>query len=206
MSAGGAGCSPAASSRARMNRSMGDRGHRALATARRRCVRRHPECPELPRRFSPSRNGAAVSHRCRDVGGSGPGRPHLDPGGERLDLGRRELLLRRHRDVAFMANGEDQQALLRVAADDRRTGDSALQDRFERVHAQFALAGARIGTVAAEALLGQDRTDLVLEERGGRRWRGRILGDGAAREDAGDRHDCRYAHEVQGVPSGGGCR
>ena len=127
-------------------------------------VPRHPKRPELPRgsghrgTVPPSATGVEDVARKRARG------PHLDPGGERLDLGRRELLLGRHRDVAFVADGEDQQALGGFAADDGRTGYAAFQERLQRVHAQIRLALARIGAVTAKALLGQDRTDLVLEE------------------------------------------
>ena len=139
-------------------------------------VDRHPERPEPSRRFGPSRDRAAVG-----LGGSreaGRGRPrgsHLDPRGQRLDLGRREFLLRRHRDVALVAHRENQQAPLRLAANDRRAGEAALQESLERVDAQLRLAGARVGAVASIAVLGQGRPNTLLEEREGRPGSGRIL-------------------------------
>ena len=105
----------------------------------------------------------------RGIGGGRPGRPHLDPCGEHIDIGLAELLLRRHRHVALVADGEDQQALVRFSANDRRTGYSAFQERLQRIDAQLRLAVARIGPVAAIAVLGQDRSDPALEEPGGRR-------------------------------------
>ena len=177
MSAGGAGRSPAASSLARMNRSIGERGHRESTTVGETAVNRHPERPEPSRRFVPSRDRAAIGRGgSREAGRGRPRGSHLDPRGQRLDLGRRELLLRRHRDVALVADREDQQAPLRLAANDRRAGDAALQESLERVDAQLRLArrpsrGRGIDSSARPGSAGH-----FLEEREGRPGNGRILG------------------------------
>jgi hypothetical protein len=61
----------------------------------------------------------------------------------------------------MVANGADQQALLRVADDDRGTGIATLEHRFARVEAEAALL---VGGVTVETRLNEQRPDLRLEE------------------------------------------
>ena len=119
--------SPAASSRARIKPSIGDRGHRASMTGRRFRDSRQSETPRTAVPCSSQPGGTLPAETEPEHRRPWPGCPHLDPGGERIDLRLRELLLGRHRHVAFVADGEDQQALVRLAANDRRAGDPALQ-------------------------------------------------------------------------------
>src|SRR5439155_26765203 len=60
-----------------------------------------------------------------------------------------------------------EQALFRMAGHDGGTGFAAREHVAERIEAQAALRFLDVGAVALEALLGEHRPDLRLEELGG---------------------------------------
>jgi hypothetical protein len=111
--------------------------------------------------------------------------PRLDPGREQLHLPGRELLAklgrRHHVGGIFCRDAVEQQALLRLA---RRDGAATVpeigREALGRVHAQpdaflAALAFGGVRSVAGEALVREDGTNLPLKVRrdgGGLRGRG----------------------------------
>src|SRR5204863_9303594 len=95
----------------------------------------------------------------------GPGRAHLDPAGDVVDDRGRQLLLRRHLEVGVdVPDRLEEEALLRVAGDDRRAGVAALEDLLAAVEPEGALQLLRLGAVALVAALDEKGSDLFLEE------------------------------------------
>ena len=91
------------------------------------------------------------------------GRAELHPFLERGKLIRRELALGRHLQIGIgVTHGADEQALRRFAGHDGRTALAAFGPAFARVEAQTAFG--LLLAVAFETLLGQQRTDLLLEK------------------------------------------
>ena len=156
LSASGAGESPSASSRARMNRSISligqagvlDGGQRGLARRLERPVRR-------------------------------PRRPLLDPAPQHRDLLGRQLLaalLGRHLQLGVVVlDPIDQVALIGLARHDRRLAPLKLGERpFLGVEPQLGFALLIVGPVAGETVVRKDRPDLPREIHGPRRavaWR-----------------------------------
>ena len=94
------------------------------------------------------------------------GRAHLDPLLEIRDHRVGQLLLRRHlRVVIGVADRRHQQALSRLAGDERRAAVAALPDALARVEQQPALDLLRVRRVALVALVHQHRANALLEKR-----------------------------------------
>ena len=108
-----------------------------------------------------------------------PGGPHLDPTRQRGDLAVRQLRFRRHLVEVAVVDRVDQQALRGDSWHDRRSALAAGHDRGPRIEPEVALGLLR--PVARLTTLDQDRPDLVLEEREGRRVGRRLRGGGRGR-------------------------
>jgi hypothetical protein len=94
------------------------------------------------------------------------GRAHLHPRLEVRDYLIRELLLGRHRRVLVLVPQRlDEEAPVRVARDDGRSGDAALANTVAGVEQELAPHLLRLGRVALVAGVRQHRADLLLEER-----------------------------------------
>ena len=91
-----------------------------------------PERPERRRRPLPIRETEGNS------GGSGQGAPILTQLRERLDGRVGQLPLGRHLEVALVASGQDQEALVGLADDDRRAAVAPFEDRRPRVEPEPA--------------------------------------------------------------------
>ncbi len=102
----------------------------------------------------PGVGGEAVSSR--------PGGSQRDPLGQDGHFFRRQLARRGHLET-IIVDRIDQQAFSRLAGNDRRTGLAALEDRVERVEPEPTLL--LLVPVARVAFLGQERADILLEER-----------------------------------------
>ena len=94
--------------------------------------------------------------------------PLLDPGLESGDLGRRERLpaLGRRHPLLGVVRGDPavELALVELAGDDRRAARRRSGGRIATVvEPQLAFALLGVGTVALEALVGQDRPDIPSE-------------------------------------------
>ena len=148
-----------------------------------RSWRRHDRTRERPKRPEGSLfvgdDAARDRKRRLDIGPLGAA---ADPRGEAPDFGVGEpIAVPRHLQVfALVTHGGDQQALLGVAGDDRRTAAAALQHTVERVEPQAAVLG--VG-VARKAPLGEQWADAIDEDLGrrrqplvGHRDRGRRIG------------------------------
>ncbi len=166
LSAAGAGRSPCASS-SRQDEAIERRASPSrIADAWQRRLARRLEGPEpaavldvddslLRPRPRPALGGPLVA--------VGIGRPDLDPLLEVGDLLIRELLLRRHLQVAVrVPHRLNQQAIVRLARHDRRPSLSAAQNAARRVEPQSRRLLLRPMTLVA--LLDKQRADLLLEK------------------------------------------
>ena len=110
--------------------------------------------------------------------GTRVGRAHPDPRLKIGDFPLRELAVRRHAQLQrSVGNRLEQQARGRIARLDRGAPAASAQQRVARIHPQVAHR-RHLGTVAGEALGGQEGPDPLLEEL----ERVRVLGQGRARE------------------------
>jgi len=92
-------------------------------------------------------------------------RAHPDPGFERGDFRVRKLPVFRHLKIAIMVTHRlDQEALVRIAGNNGRTGITAGGPTFPGIEPQPALH-LLAHAVAIQAMLRQQRADLLLKER-----------------------------------------
>src|SRR5207244_2009771 len=88
-----------------------------------------------------------------------------DPLDENGDVAVGQLPLGRHLHALILVpDGADQQALLRLAGDDRRSTVSAFLDGRSAVELQPAALFLRLCRVTLVTIVGEQRTDLALEE------------------------------------------
>jgi hypothetical protein len=130
----------------------------------RRSAARRPVGPELAAFFD---RQADLPPRLAGGGGvaRGPGRALPDPGLQIGDLFVREAFLRGHLEVVVdPADRFQEQAFLRISRDERRPGVAPFQGAFAGIEVQTALEFFRLRAMAGIASLGQQRTDLFLEE------------------------------------------
>ena len=80
---------------------------------------------------------------------------------KRGDLRLGELVLRRHFEIAGVADGRDEQALLRLTGDEGGTGDAALQDALAGVEAEVGFL--LVSRVAFETGIDEDGADFAFE-------------------------------------------
>ncbi len=112
--------------------------------------------------------GAGLLDARGDIVGRGlrvalaPGKPHFDPGHERRQFRVGQLAIGRHLNVAVVADGGDQAALVRLAGEDHLVGFRALEHGRAGVEPQTGLLF--FGSVAREAPLGEHRPHAALEE------------------------------------------
>ena len=106
--------------------------------------------------------------RCARGGGfGGPGRAALHPLGEGGGLGVAESRLGRHLQVLVaVADGFDEEALVRLTGDDGGAGVAAFERAGAGVEEEAAFEFLRAGAVALVATLGQQGADALLEELG----------------------------------------
>jgi hypothetical protein len=104
---------------------------------------------------------AGILRKRRGRGLVGPRRPEFYPLLESRNLAVGELLLGRHLNIAFVANGRDEQAFSWIAGDNRRPRYATLQHRFPRVQPQVRLLLFR--AVARVAMFDQHRPNVGLE-------------------------------------------
>ncbi len=111
----------------------------------------------------PVRLGASVAGRgCGCRGRRGPRGAEFDPRLERRDLVVGQLRFRRHGEIAFVPHGREEQALGRLAGDNRRARVAAAEQGLPRIDAEVALL--LVGAVALLARFDQQRANLSLEE------------------------------------------
>ena len=133
-----------------------------------------------------------VGHRGRRVIGDGLERPVLVPGRALVDPARQHVDLRGRQPLVGQRRGRHAQALVGVgdalvqharpgvAGHDGGAPRARSERTLLRVEAQPRLAGALVGPMAREAVVGQDRPHVALEVDGGGRGR-RALGGEAGR-------------------------
>ena len=110
----------------------------------------------------------------------------VDPRGEIGDDAVRQAAFRRHLEVRIaIADGPDEQALLRGARHDGGTGVAAREQSGAGIRAKAALQLLAISGMALEAVFGEDGPDALLEEL--RRLRPRR----AARDESGGAQERR---------------
>jgi len=94
-----------------------------------------------------------------------PGSPCRDPLPEILDHFRSKFFFRRHSQVGIsIADRLDEETFVRFPRDERGSRFATGEEVLKMINLKGSLHFFRVGTVTAVTFLGQDRTDLLLEE------------------------------------------